>query len=484
MVGVPNNFIVPFVGIDIDSSFASQGGAVMPFKALMIGQKTASGTLSQGVLQQVFSIADVIGYAGNASMLHAMARRWFAQTQYTETYIITLDDAVGTQATVDLTITGTSATEDGQLVIEINGDRIATAVAVGDTPTDVAAAIDARMADFDYLPWTSSPTAGVVTFTATNDGVAAGDGDFRLGDNPTDKVPAGLSASFGAITPGTVDPDIQDAIDAIGDVKFNVIANPYNDDTNLDALETYLETQYGAMYMRDGLCYQAMRGTVSELTTFSTGGNRNCQHAVLIDAGNRRCSTYELAAAYAGIAAREMEADPGSPLHRVTLQGIRVNASSERRSAAERNTLALAGVATLTDEVGVQTDSTVTMYLKNSAGATDTSYRYQNTLYILGYTRWDWVNTLNTKYARARLAQSAEGFRANIKVITPVSAKMETISWFLKHREGGLFQGSESDFANGVVAYIPEDNPNRLEIQVSPDLVNQLITVSGIIAFL
>jgi phage tail sheath gpL-like len=456
----------------------------MPFKALIIGQKVAGGTLDAATLEQVFSAAQVETLAGYNSMAAAMARKYFKQTQQVDTFLILLDDATGTQATRAITFTG-PATADGQIAFYFNGRRVVISVADADTATDMGDALVAELLNHNMLQFTAANVTGVVTATATQDGVAASEalGDMRFNIDPNEVLPAGVGVSIAATTPGTVDPDIQDAIDAIGDNKFNVIINPYADDTSLDALETYLETQFGAMYMRDGLCYQAMRGSVSTLTTFSTGVNRNCPHAVLIDCQNRMAATYELAAAYAGQVAQSAQDDPGKPLHDLKLNDIRPNLSGERFTGPERNTLARNGVATLKDAVGVQLEATVTMYLKNSAGANDVAYQYQNTLYILGYARWDVVNSFQLKFARARLADSALGFDAGIKVATPSNMKIEALAWFSKMNRMGLFEDI-SQFQDELIVARDENNFNRINIQCSPNIVNQLITTSGVISFL
>jgi phage tail sheath gpL-like len=484
MAGVASNYILPFVGVDIDASLASGGAALMPFQGLIIGQKVAGGTLDQAVVQQVFSSEGVETLAGYNSMAAAMARKWFKNAQYVDTFLVLLDDAAtSTAATRVLTITG-PATADGTLTLLFNGVRVSVAVSDEDTATEIGDNLVAALLDYNYLQFVGVNVTGTVTFTASNKGVAAGEalGDMRVDPDPTVELPAGVGASFAATTPGTVDPDLQDVIDVLGDEKFNVIANPYADDTNLDLLETYLELQYGAMYMRDGLCYQAMRGSVSTQTTFSTGANRNCPHAVLIDGENRQAAMYELTAAYAGAVAKSAQEDSGNPLHYIKLVDIRPNISSERWIGTERNTLARNGVATLLDGNGVQTEATVTMYLKNSAGAADIAYQYQNTLYILGYARWDLVNGIRSRYPRARLAKSSEGFAAGIKVVTESVMKTEVMGWFQKMQYMGLFEDI-SQFQDELVIGIDTNNVNRINIQCSPNIVNQLITTSGVISY-
>lgn len=480
---MPSNIILPFVGIEFDNSRAQRGPALMPFAALLIGQKTSSGTVTAKTLTPVFSTAEVGQKAGIGSQLHVMAKAWFKNNSFTDTYIIALDDeATGTLATRTITFTGT-ATEDGEIPIYINGVRVAVSVAKDDTATVIGDTLVTAMSDYDYLPWSAANVTGTVTMTCKNDGVAAGDNDMRHSIEPTEKIPGGITVTIGTTTAGTVDPDVQDALDAIGDQWFQVIVNPYDDATNLGKIEDYLKTTFGVMYQKDSVCYQAKRDTVSNLVTFATGAGRNSPHCVLIDAGNRLGATYEIASAVAAQSAASAQDDPAVPLHRLELIGYRPNVKSERRTFTERNNLARNGVMTLSDENGLQTESTVTMYLKNSAGAVDTSYQYQNTMFVLQRARYRAVQRFLSKYPRAKLVDDTTRLQAGQQAISPDIAKMELIAYFKQEEREGQFENIDQ-FIEDLVVERDATNTNRLNFIMSPDLVNQFIVGSGIIQFL
>jgi phage tail sheath gpL-like len=455
----------------------------MPFSVLLIGQSTSAGTIDANTLTQVFSAEEVSGLAGLTSMVHQEARRFFVNNKITNCYIVALDDAAtSTAATRVVTITGT-ATETRELVLLINGTRVAVSVASADTATEVGDALVTALADYDYLPFTAVNVTGTVTFTAENKGISAGDNDIRVSDDPNDKIPAGISVSIAATTPGTVDPDIQDALDVLGDFWPTIIVNPYNDATNMEALETHLATQFGPTYQRDSVAYQAMRGSVSTQTTFSTNSSRNSPSMVLLDCQNRKLATWEYSAAWAGAVATSAQEDPAVPLHRIQLAGVLPNNIGERFILTERNTLAKNGVATATEDNGTQTEGTVTMYLKNSASALDTAYRYQNTMFILQRARYRFVQRILGRYARAKLMDSAERVEAGQQVITPELGKAEAIAWFMEQERAGQFEGLEQ-FKEDVICRRSESDPNRLEWILPPDLVNQFIVGSGVMQFL
>lgn len=483
MSGVPSNIILPFVGVEFDSSRAQQGPAQMPFAGLLIGQKEDSATGTKEVLTQVYSEAEVEDIGGSGSMIHCMAKRWFANNKFTDTYVILLDDdALGTKATRTVTYTGT-ATEDGEHSLYINGYRVAVPIANGDDATTMGDSLVTALADHGYLPFTAANVTGTVTFTAKNDGIAAGDNDMRSNVEPTEKFPAGVSVAIAATTPGTIDPDVQDALDAIGDQWINVIVNPYDDATNLGKIEDYMTSVFGPTIQKDGVAYQAKRDTVANLITFSTGAGRNSPHCVLIDAGSRMCSTFELAAGVAAQCAASAQEDPAVPLHRLTLSGFKPNAVSERRTVTERNSLASSGVMTLTDNLGLQTEATVTMYLLNSAAASDTAYQYQNTMFVLMRLRYRFVQRILSKYPRAKLVDDATRIKAGQQVISPDIGKAEAVAWFLVEEGEGQVENIDQ-FKDEIICRRSVTNVNRLEWILPPDLVNQFIVGSGVLQFL
>ena len=483
-MGVPQNIIVPFVGVEFDSSRAFQGPATLPVQVLLFGQKLSGGTGATETLLLVTSADQVGELAGFGSVVHRMAISYFANNKTTTTYIMLLDDAGGaTAAQTDLVVTGT-ATANGEVDLYIDGDRYAVGVTSGDTNTTVSAAIMAAVnADPNTPVVASEPVAGTVRLTAKNAGIAAGDIDVRYNYNDGEVLPAGISIADPANTPGTVDPDVQDVLDNIGDAWFNVLAAPYNDATSLEAIETFLTNNAGPLVQKDGMYYFAKKDTRANLITFATNSARNNPYVTMLDGTNRPSSNAMQCAAVAGRTAESIESDTAVPLHRMALAGLLPIASEDRYTLIERNQLAVNGIATMTDDNGVQTESTVTMYLKNSANASDIAYQFQNTVFILMRLRYTFVNRIKTKYARAKLANSTQRLRSGQQVITPAIGKAEAVAWFLLEEELGQVENVEQ-FKNDVVCERNLSNPNRLDWILPPDLINQFIVGSADMQFL
>lgn len=492
MTGVPANIISPFVGVDFDASQAGSASSTVPIQLLCIGQRLSTGTVAAEVAYRATSPAEVGQKSGFGSMLYRMALKVFANNQTVPVYFIGLDDAAtSTDAVTTWTLAGT-ATASGEYVAYVDGQRYAVGVAIGDTGTAVqtlmAAQINTVTASKPMLPVVATDSTGVMTLTARNAGIIAGDIDVRFNANSGEELPAGLSISVAvATTPGTVDPDVTDATAALGSDWFNIMVNPYTDDTNMVALKTYLDSVAAVMEMRDAVCYQAKRDTLSNMITYGEDTtNHNSEWMVTLPAYKRFETTYELAAAVAAASAVSVQDDPAVPLHRMTIQGITAQDTNDRWTFTERNQLALAGISTLSDERGVQTENTVTMYLQNRAGAADTAYQHQNTMFTLSALRYTFRNRILVKYPRAKLATNADNVKQGQQIMTLDTARDEAVAWFKEAQRDGWVEPSPASLAAFKEALIVErdtSNNNRVNWYTPPDLMNQFIVGSNTMQF-
>ena len=489
MTGVPSNIIIPFVGVEFDSSRASSGPAEVPINLLTIGQRLAAGTIPTETKFTAFNADEVGLKSGYGSMLHRMAMKIFKNNRTVPVTFLGTDDAGGAAAaTTVFTLAGT-ATAVGELVCYVAGQRYAVGIAIGDAFGVVAAALVALfVADVANLPITAAAVAGAITLTAKNKGIAAGDLDVRFNANDGEAIPAGITSSAIVLTPGTGDPDLADALAVIGADWFNVVAQPFTDNANMNLLETYLASISGPMVQRDTVSYQALRDTLANMLTYGADTtNRNSEWTVTLPAYKRMESTYEIAAGVAVAACVSIQELASIPLHRIRLEGFSVLHSDDKWTSTERNSLAKSAISTLTDDNGVQTEATVTMYLKNSAGAADVAYQQQNTVFTLSALRYTFVNQILTKYPRALLADAADNLAAGIQIMTPAIGKGEAVSWFRQMQRKGLVDPSNAaldQFKEELTVTRDATNNNRMNWILPPDLMNQFIVGSGVMQFL
>lgn len=485
MSGLPSNIIIPFAGLDFDGSQANAGPEDVPIQLLIIAQRLSTGEVDAKELFFPTSADEVGRASGFGSGAHRMMKKAIANGNTFPIGMITLDDAAtSTAATRAVTITGTAA-ERGELPIYIDGQRYPVTVEVGDEGADIVTAAAALATDdVDNLPCTTAGASNVLTCTMKQKGVAFGDLDIRFCYNRGEVVPAGISVSVGALTPGTVDPDITDALAVVGDQWFNVIANPYTDATNIAVLQDWCVAQNDAMVQKMSVAIQTVRDTRANLITYGEDTTtHNCKFVATMPGYQRLESTYELTAGVAAAVAKSVQDDSAVPLHRINLSGFKTLASADTWTAVERNGLALASICTMTDARGVQTEAMVTMYRENSAGGADTAYQQMNTLFQLSAARYFFVNQILVKYPRAKLSVSGGDVEPGQQIMTKDIAEAEAVSWFKRMQRKGIFELGDDPLSQFKEQLKVTITGNRVEWLLPPDLMNQFIVASGTIQF-
>jgi phage tail sheath gpL-like len=481
---VPTNLRIPFAAAEFDSSQASQGPAILTYRALLVGQKTAGGTATANTSHRVTSVEDVVELAGRGSMLHRMAIAWFASNTMTEAWVgVLADDGAGASAAGTITVTG-PATEDGTIALYVGGTRVAVGVTSGDSANAIATAIEAALdADVD-LPITSAVAGAVVTSTFRHKGEVGNGLDIRHSYRDGEGLPAGVGLAIVQPTGGTSNPALGTLIAALGDAWFHVIAHPYVDATSLTALEAELADRFGSLRMIDAVAITSAEGSFGTLTTL--GSARNSKHSAIVaqDGPTPITPPYEFAAETAALVARYGAADPARPFQTIEYKHALPPAEADRWSNAERNLLLYEGIAT--SKVGpgdvVIVDRLITTYQENAAGADDVAYLDLNTPLTLSYLRFSWRTRWLSKYPRHKLADDGARFGAGQAVITPKLAKAEALGWFRDMEELGLVENFDQ-FKTDLVVERNISDRNRLDFLLPPDLVNQLIVSATKFAF-
>ena len=273
---VPQNALVPFSYIEISPQRAGTGA--LEFRSLLIGQRLAAGSAAAEVPIQVGSAVQARTLFGAGSMLALMCEAFRRQNENGQLWAVPLDDAAGSaQGTTTVTVTG-AATAAGTIALYIAGRRVAVpisgATAVNAVATAIATAVQAAGGGTNgVLPVVATVTSAVVTLTNRNGGLSS-DIDVRDSFQADEALPAGVAVTY-ATTAGATDPDIDDALDAVVDERFDVIGHPYGAAASMAALESALRTRWGPTLQLDGWAVTAFRGTAGAATTY--GNARNSQ---------------------------------------------------------------------------------------------------------------------------------------------------------------------------------------------------------------
>jgi len=479
---IQQGILTPGVFTEFDTSRAQQGPSIQKHVALLIGQRLSTGTRVAGLIDKITSASQARQLYGPGSMPAAMCEKFLAENKINELNAIALDDdGAGVKATAKIALTGSSI-QAGTLGFLIAGRRYRVGVETGDTGTTIAADLVAAItadADKQVTAVVNGTNAFEVDLSYVHKGAVGNEIDVRK--DPDLELPTNLVATITAFASGAGNPVLTPVITAMGETQFHDIAMPYNDATSLNAMQTEMVDRWGPMRQNDGQVYVGKRASVSTLSTFADG--RNNEHETVIDVLGPN-GPHEWAANLAAVAARELQTDPARPIQGVALRAIQAPLDSELRTQGEANQLLGDGVSTVKAIAGVvYLERVRTTRKKNSFGADDASLADLEPKATLSYQRYDFRTRFVLKYSRHKLANDGTRFGPGQAVITPKIAKSEIVAIFTGWEELGLVEGIDQ-FKRDLIVERNASDPNRLDIRLSPDLINQLRVTAAQIQFL
>lgn len=483
---LPSSIRVPLFYAEFDNSRAVQGLVEQPFRVLMIGQKLAAGTKAALTLQLVTSKEKAIEYFGAGSVLADMLTSFFANEKNTEVWAVGLDDLLaGVKATGKLSFAGTP-TKAGIVSLMVAGRNIQVGVATTDTPTTVAAAAVAAI-NADTECTVSAVVNGVnayeVDLTAKNKGEHGNEAEVSHSYFLGEELPTGLTLTITAMASGAGNPDIATVWPVIGEVQYLLMVSPFTDASNLTKVETELDDRFGPIRQNDGYMILGKRGSHGTLVSF--GLTRNSKY-YSVKGVKGPSSPWQNASATAGQVAKSIQADDAvRPFHTLGLVGIYAPLIKDQFTLAERDILLKNGIATDFVDAGgvVRIEGMVTTYRLNAFGSPDISYLYLNVPMTLSYLRFSTKARITQKFGRHKLANDGTRFSPGQAVATPNVVKAEIINLFKQWEERAMVEGFDQ-FKKDLIVERNASNPNRLDILMPPDLVNQLVIAGVKIQFL
>lgn len=498
---IPNGSKVPFMYAEFDSTNAVQGSQAQAYRALLIGQALASADLTDGDVIRVRNADEVGAWAGYHSTLHQMAIAWYAKNKYTELWVGAYkDDALATEPTVKIAFSGT-ATEAGAVNLLIAGYPIKVYVDEGDDADALCSAIASAIGDLSgKVPFTASTDAAndAIDIDMVESGVHLNDCNVFINYYDDQKMPAGLfvdasthntnglfsSATisdfyFDQFSTGTGTHDVTTLFANVPDQQFHIIAGAFTDSTALAAIKTELATRSEAGNEIEGLYFFAEQGAGSSTR------DENSEHLVGIANDYNVRPGYCLAAETAAMVAFHGQIDPARPFQNLAYSHCLPAPAGWRATRLEREQFLADGWATVKVDGGgtLLIERLITTYKTNNAGADDPAYLDINTLLTLSYIRWDWTNTLALKYPRHKVADDGARFGPGQAIVTPKGIRAEAMAKFRDWEYAGLVENFEQFKADLIVERNAQD-PNRIDVLLPPDLVNQLRITGTKIGFI
>lgn len=478
---IPENIRVPlFYG-----EFRSGG---TPYTAnarlLLIGQKLASGSAVAGQPILV-SDAAATGLGGAGSMIAQMHRIARKNAPVQEIWWLPLADfGAGVAAAGTVTVAGAPVTQAGVASLYIAGRRVRVGVNTQDSNANIATNLAAVINAHPDLPVTAAAAAAVVTLTARHKGTLGNFIEVDTG-HVSDEGPLGKTLfTIVAMANGAGDPDIDTALDALGDDEFDWIALPYSGATELGHVSDLLNDVSGRWSWIKQLYGHATTvgtGTVGTLAAFGVG--RNNQHESIFPCRKFRSPPWETCAAVGSQVARRKSLPPelSRPLHTIKLEGIKGPlAKADHLTKADLQTFYFSGVSGyhVRRDGSVCIDRIVTTYKTNAWGDPDWTYLDIETMAQSMYYVRSLRTEVTTKHGRQALAQSNPGNLPHI--VTPLDLEATLDHNYVHNINLGVVENLDAFQRNRRVEINALD-PNRADAFVKIDHVNQLRIFAALI---
>jgi len=474
---IPSNVRVPLFYAEVDNSMANSGSSTL--RRLIVGLVNDAVTSPEvGSLVLVSSAAQAAQIGGAGSMLAAMYAAFRQNDPFGECWCLPLAAGTGVKASGTVTITG-PATEAGLINLYVAGVRVRAAVALAATATDVATALAAAVNANPDLPVTAAAALGVVTLTAKFAGDLGNDIMLelnRLGRVNGEVTPGGLTLTISAMANGAGTPDLDAALAALGDEEFEFICQPWTDTASLDAWKEVMNDASGRWSWTKqiyGHVYSARRGALGALV--AAGDARNDQHMTINGfEATEPAPCWVKAAAFVGRQSVFISADPSRPTQTGELIGIDPAAPSARFTLTERQSLLNYGIATTVYSGGaVRIERAITTYQANAYDQPDDSYLDSETMHQTAHIIRFLRSRITSKYGRHKLAGDGTRYGAGQAIVTPSVIRGELIAAYAELEYQGHVENAEL-FAENLIVERDAMNPNRVNVLLPPDYINQL----------
>ena len=480
---IPDSLLVPGQYQEIDNSPA---GTVSDVKrALMVATKAEAGTAEAGKAVQVRSADKAKKLFGNGSPAAIMAEEFLKHNTTEELWVLPIAEPdAGTKWNRSFVVSASNAAA-GKVAISINGKEFSAAVSAGAASSDVASAITAAINGAENCPVEAEVVESENIFSVKLSSVVKG----ITGNYNTIAITAnasGVSINAQNAVPGTLSPEIEDSLVALGSARYHYIASEFADPANIKAMADELNDRYTALRQIDGRCFIALSGELGDASTANTmlysAQTINCPHIALVPRGVSVQHPCVWAAAWCAKLSRRLADDPAANTTDIEISDL----IAEEYSFDDRQALLENGIcAYRIDTSGnLLIERAVTSYTENSDGARDTSYLDIQVVETVSAIR-TYINQLARKRFKTwKLARTEENFGAGSKVMTPGVWRSFLAEVYQSHfiQEVQWCQDFDS-YKDSIIVEVKSGSKTRLEYRHRPILIGQFYIGAGLNQF-
>lgn len=456
------------VGIKTEFKDLRGGGILfLPQRIAVVGQGNTAATYSTDKIQ-LTSAAAVGARFGYGSPLHLAALQLLPANgdgvgTIPVTFYPLVDDVSGVAATGDITPGGAQTTAAAYTVLVNNIRSEQFVISVGDTVAQIVTKITNAINAVIEMPVIATDNTTAVGIAAKWEGESGNDIVIEVEGSTT----AGTTFAITQPTGGLVNPDVQDALDQVGNVWETMVLNCLNveDTVALDAYSVFGEGRWGALTRKPLVVFTGYTGvTVNDAITIPDARKTDRTNAQLVAPGSNDLPLVVAArqlARIAPIANNNPPRDYGSQ----DATGLTPGADGDQWLYADRDQAVKGGSSTIEVKDGViNLSDTVTFY--HPTGEPIPAYRYvcdivklQNIIFnldlIFATKQWDGAPlipddqpTTNRDAKKPKMAVAA------------VCAMLDSLGL------NAIISDPETAKAN-TVAGINEQNPKRLDVSTT-----------------
>lgn len=468
---VPANAAASGVFVEAEAVRRGVEAGPIPQRIMIPGQYDSTLTPETGVLTRITSLGQARSRYGRGSMLSLAIEAVFDSYPGAELYAVALADSEddgATASTGGITVTGTAGS-NGILSIYIAGRRVRVAVTEDDTATAIATAIAAAInADLD-LPVTATSDTGTVTLTAKWLGASGDQITVRTNvvDGDEDEVPEDVVLTVEDLADGAVDPDIDDALDLLGEFRITTIALPYTDSTSIGKVVAKGDELFSPEIKRPFVAFVGYNGDHDDYLT--TVADYNSQWISFVPVAGSASSPWLIASAAAARAARNAQADPARPARTGALVGIRP--ATESWDYTLRNLAILAGGSTTITgaDAVVRIEDLVTTRTEDDLGNPEDAWRFVETVYNIQTKMYNLDVTFSSSPFAQSIVVDDDSTTQKRYAIRPKTVKAYAIKlvdqWIAE-----AWSRNRDSIVAGIVAEIDANNAGRINLLV-PDVI-------------
>lgn len=453
-------------------NFGTSRLSILPQRLAVVGQGNTA-TVYDTTKKQINNALEVGQTYGFGSPLHLAALQLMPSNgdgvaNIPVTFYPLDDDGSGVAATGDITPTGSPTRTESYIIRVNNIDSKSFVVSVGDSLADITAAMVTAISSVLEMPITAvaAITPDRIDITSKWKGTSANDITLEV-IGPTD---AGVTFGITAMSGGLVNPDVDLALNQMGDIWETMVLNCMDvaDTASLDKYSTFGEGRWGALTRKPLVVFTGdTNTTVASATAVPDARKTDRVNSQLVSPGSNDLPSSVAARQLARIV-RLANENPAHDYGSQKATGLVPGADSDQWNYQDRDDAVKKGSSTIEVKDGVvNVSDTVTFY--HPDGDPTPAYRFvvdivklQNIIFNIDLRfatdEWDGAPLLPDDQATS-----------NRTAKKPKTAKAEAADIITLLGNEALISDPDTAKKN-TLAEIDSGNPKRLNLSIPVQL--------------